>query len=471
MEKSVPTRRILDDLAEIVAIPSVYSTPSDGAPYGEDCRRALEWFTEKAKSYGLTAVNVDNYAAYAEIGEGKECIGVLAHLDVVPAGSGWATDPFKMIEENGKVYGRGVGDDKGSVVVCLHALAAIKNSGVKLKRRIRLIVGADEERGSSCIRYYLENGGEVPAMSFVPDSEFPVINSEKGISHIKFRFDDKKLLENISYIDGAQCMNAVPDSSTVKVVPGSRLEAALKSVCGGAVTDDIFKKPPAVNAIISSGSAIKDFSVTVGDCITISAVGTAEHASTPEKGDSALWKNLTFLAAYNDAIGSEYLEKIVDYMCTPLSSGKLGIYVDDEKSGDLTMCMSEAGIEDGKLSLAVDFRLPLGIKPEFVTEKICGILGCSATVLDYHENLYIDPDAPLIKTLLEVYRDVTGDMTAPLKTGGGTYARELPNAVAFGCTPVELDINMHRADENFPVAQLFKNYDIYLAAMLKLANL
>ncbi|MCH5350590.1 MAG: Sapep family Mn(2+)-dependent dipeptidase [Clostridiales bacterium] len=471
MENSVPTRLILDDLAEIVAIPSVYSAPEDGAPYGKDCRRAIEWFVSKARSYGLPAVNVDNYAAYAEIGEGKECVGVLAHLDVVPAGGGWATDPFKMIEENGKVYGRGVGDDKGSVVVCLHALKAIKDSGIKLKRRIRLIVGADEERGSSCIRYYLNHGGEVPAMSFVPDSEFPVINSEKGISHIKFEFEDSKLTSNISYIDGAECLNAVPDSSTVKIVKGSPLEAALKELCGGSVTDDIFKKAPAVNAIITAGNSIKDYSVTVSDCITVCAKGTAEHASTPEKGDSALWKTLVFLAAFNDKIGSPYLEKAVDCLCTPLASGKLGIYVDDEKSGDLTMCMSEAGIENGKLWLAVDFRLPLGVKPQTVADKICARLGCKATVLDYHENLYIDPDAPLIKTLLSVYREVTGDMTAPLKTGGGTYARELPNAVAFGCTPVDLDINMHRADENFPVAQLFKNYDIYLAAMVKLANL
>ncbi len=471
MEKSVPTRAILDDLAEIVAIPSVYSEPCDGAPYGENCRRALEWFVDKAKSYGLDAVNVDNYAAYAEIGEGKECVGVLAHLDVVPAGSGWATDPFKMVEENGKVYGRGVGDDKGSVVVCLHALAAIKNSGVKLKRRIRLIVGADEERGSSCIRHYLEKGLEVPAMSFVPDSEFPIINSEKGIAHIKFEFEDKALLENISYIDGAECMNAVPDCSTIKIIRGSRLEAALEEACGGAVTDEIFKTAPAVNEIVSSGSLPKDFSVTVGDEITVSAKGTAEHASTPEKGDSALWKILVFLAAFNHAIGSSYLENIVDGMCTPLATSKLGIYVDDQKSGDVTMCMSEAGIADGKLWIAVDFRLPLGIKPEFATEKICAALGCKATVLDYHENLYIDPTSSLIGALLGVYREITGDMTEPLKTGGGTYARELPNAVAFGCTPKDLDINMHRADENFPVAQLFKNYDIYLAAMLKLANI
>ncbi|MDE7464539.1 MAG: M20/M25/M40 family metallo-hydrolase [Clostridiales bacterium] len=141
-------KALLDDLGEIIAINSVYSEPTANAPYGEGCKRALQWFVDKARSYGLKAENMDNYCAYAEYGEGSECIGALAHLDVVPAGNGWATDPFKMVEENGKVYGRGVGDDKGSVVVCLHALKELKDNNVKLKRRVRLIVGAYEERGS-----------------------------------------------------------------------------------------------------------------------------------------------------------------------------------------------------------------------------------------------------------------------------------------------------------------------------------
>ena len=132
-------KTLLTDLAEIIAIPSVYSAPTPDAPYGEDCRRALEWFVDKARAYGLNAANVDNRCAYAEYGDGGECIGILAHLDVVPAGNGWATDPFKMVEEGGKVYGRGVGDDKGSAVVCLHVLKELKDRGVKLRRRVRLI--------------------------------------------------------------------------------------------------------------------------------------------------------------------------------------------------------------------------------------------------------------------------------------------------------------------------------------------
>ncbi len=96
-------KTLLTDLAEIIAIPSVYSAPTPDAPYGEDCRRALEWFVDKARAYGLNAANVDNRCAYAEYGDGGECIGILAHLDVVPAGNGWDSDPFGMIEREGWV--------------------------------------------------------------------------------------------------------------------------------------------------------------------------------------------------------------------------------------------------------------------------------------------------------------------------------------------------------------------------------
>lgn len=465
------TRRILDDLAEIVAIPSVYSEPSEGAPYGKACLDALCWFADKARAYGLDARIIDGACAYAEVGDGKECVGILGHLDVVPAGNGWASDPFTMIEENGKVYGRGVGDDKGAVVVCLHALKTLKEQGVKLNRRVRLIVGADEERGSSCIRKYVSSGGEIPVMSFVPDSEFPVINSEKGIAHIILKFADGAIADNIAAISGAQCANAVPDRATVTVKRASPLEAAIVKACGGAPTADLFKLPNIAERVISGGSAFSDYEIYNAANITLACNGIAEHASTPEKGDNALWKLLGLLACFEKEMGTACFGRIDEYLCTPLATEKLGIYIDDKKSGDTSMCLSQAWTEGGALCLLIDFRLPLGQSAQSVAAALEQKTGCKATVRDYHENLYIPADAPLIQTLLKVYRDITGDMTEPLQTGGGTYARELPNAVAFGCTPVDIDINMHRADENFPVAQLFKNYEIYLAAAKQLANL
>lgn len=469
MTEKFNQKQILDDLSEIVAIKSVYSEPLEGAPYGRECKAALEWFVAKARSYGLDArITNDNACAYAEIGSGKTCIGILAHLDVVPAGGGWATDPFKMEVENGKLYGRGVSDDKGAAVCCLHVLKAIKDSGTKLNRRVRLIAGTDEERGSSCIRSYISGGNEVPEMSFVPDSEFPVVNSEKGIAHVRLDFADAALCGTVKELSGALVINAVPDSARVVINGNSALGKHLKNK-----TADEFCTNPVAGVIITDGYMPRDFGIEhiAGGDVVITAKGTAEHASTPEKGDNALWKILSFLSAENEYINSQSITKIHDILATPLAASKLGIYKNDPDSGDVTMCLSQGARRENVFSLSIDFRLPIGVTAEHVIAALQDKTGCRCVLLDYHPNLFYPKDAPLIKTLLGVYRKITGDMQPPIALGGGTYARELPNAVAFGCTPKDLEVNMHRADENFPIAQLLQNCEIYYEAAIELANL
>ena len=70
------------------------------------------------------------------------------------AGDGWNTDPFEGVIADGRITGRGVLDDKGPVIAALYAMKALKDSGAELKRRIRLIVGTDEETGSTDMERY-----------------------------------------------------------------------------------------------------------------------------------------------------------------------------------------------------------------------------------------------------------------------------------------------------------------------------
>ncbi len=111
-------------------------------------------YAELAESYGLKAKNVDYYAAHAEIGEGEGNAVVMAHLDVVPAGEGWSTDPFTMVIKDGKAYGRGVTDNKGAAIVALHCLRALKDAGVKGNRKLRVIFGSGEEVGMADMGHY-----------------------------------------------------------------------------------------------------------------------------------------------------------------------------------------------------------------------------------------------------------------------------------------------------------------------------
>ncbi len=150
-------------------------------PYGKPVQECLEYTLKLSESLGFAVHNMDNQLGWAEYGEGEEMVAVLGHLDVVPEGDGWTVDPYGGEVVNGRIYGRGTMDDKGPTIASLYALKAIKDSGVKLNRRIRVIFGLNEETGSADMKYYAAQGGEVPVMGFTPDGEYPVINGEKGL--------------------------------------------------------------------------------------------------------------------------------------------------------------------------------------------------------------------------------------------------------------------------------------------------
>ena len=145
---------ILRDLAELVKVPSVRSEALPGMPFGKESAAALQLALEQAQRLGLTVKNVDNYAGHAEYGDGEEYAAVLAHVDVVPAGGDWESDPFTMVIRDGCCYGRGTADDKGEAVVALYCLKALMDEKVPVKRKIRVILGAGEETGSEDMRYY-----------------------------------------------------------------------------------------------------------------------------------------------------------------------------------------------------------------------------------------------------------------------------------------------------------------------------
>ncbi len=461
---------MLNDLAEIIAIKSVLGEPAEGAPFGIECREALDWFLSKAESFGFRTHNYDGYCGYAEYGEGEECVGVLCHLDVVPAGEGWTTDPYKLVIEDGKMYGRGVVDDKGSVVMCLHALKEIKESAVKLSRRIRIIAGCNEEHGSACIKYYVKHG-EIPTLSFVPDSDFPLINSEKGILHLMYSLPlDSFFAKNIAFIGGGESYNVVPDRAKVSVFTDSVLGRKLLEIMGGEVNNKLFTSSQVVGSLLAAGINPTDYSaIDEGEVITIEAKGVSGHAMAPDLADNAIWKLFRFLACFDDG---ELVSFMNDYICTPISAEALGIYCNDEQSGDLTVSMGIIKVDDDRLHFSLDMRLPISASHEEVKKQIIGKMprGSKVEAETYAPNLFIDKDAPLIKSLLKVYTAVTGKEGYCLKCGGGTYARELPNAVAFGPTFEGVETNIHNIDENSTVEDFYRAAEIYKQAMIELAK-
>ena len=164
---------LIKDLQECIKYNTLEGTPEEGKPFGPIVDACLENTLSLARRLGFKAWSLDGYYGIVEYGEGEETVGVLAHLDIVPVGDGWDFDPFAGVINDGKLYGRGTLDDKGPAIMSLYALAALKETAVALKRKIRIILGCNEETGMRCVKYYVEKEG-MPTMSFSPDAGYPV---------------------------------------------------------------------------------------------------------------------------------------------------------------------------------------------------------------------------------------------------------------------------------------------------------
>ncbi len=465
---------VLSDLSELLKIESVMSQPAPGAPFGEKMRETLDWFLNKAASYGLKTGNFDGYCGFAEYGEGDALIGILGHLDVVPAGGGWSYPPYALTSADGYLYGRGVVDNKGSVIIALHILKHLKENNIKLKNRIRLIVGCNEENGSRCMKYYKEHG-EIPKMSIVPDSDFPIINSEKGILHLSVKIlADEVFCSSILKLEAGSRPNVVPDNAKTDIKKDSVLYEKISRLCGGAVSNSLFSSPAIASAIISSGAKLNDFSVHIfEDKIQIETYGVSGHAMAPHKADNAVHKIFTLLEALGSPVSGQTACTVNKLFASPLAAERLGIACKDDKSGSLTMNLGIIDFKENSLFLTLDLRLPLCADKDEIVKKIGSALplGGQVQILHYAENLYLDENCKLVQTLLKAYCSVTGEKGYTVQTGGGTYARELPDSVAFGPTFPDTVTNIHNADERISIEQFDKLYDIYYRAILDLDNI
>ena len=207
-------KEIIQKTQELIAIPSVITDSSNPLhPFGEPINDALEYMLKLGKNLGFRTKNLDGYCGYIEFGKGKELIGIIGHLDVVPEGEHWTYPPFSATISDNKIYGRGAIDDKGPVISSLYAMKAVMDT-CQLHKRVRLILGLNEENDWKCINYYKKQE-ESPSIGFSPDADFPCIYSEKSIltSYLKMdytTFLDKDItLKNINIYGNA--INVVPN--------------------------------------------------------------------------------------------------------------------------------------------------------------------------------------------------------------------------------------------------------------------
>jgi succinyl-diaminopimelate desuccinylase len=121
----------------------------------------------------------------------------------------------------------------------------------------------------------------------------------------------------------------------------------------------------------------------------------------------------------------------------------------------------------------LDLRLPISAKVEKVKNNIEKALPNKSKmeVIRWASNLFVDKNDELVKTLLEIYKEITNTDDGCIKSGGGTYARELPKAVAFGPVFPGYDSLLHKPDENLRVDDFHRAAEIYKKAMVKLSTI
>lgn len=451
---------MVEALQKLIRIRSVLSEAVEGAPFGEGIQRALEFILELGREKGFECINFDNYACEINLGDGEESIGAVSHLDVVPEGTGWTVDPFGGEIADHKIFGRGAVDDKGPLIAVFYACCAIKDSGLPLKKKIKHIIGTNEEKGVfPCLRYYKDNG-QVPGCGFVPDSWFPAAFAEKGFLDFQFiqDFGDQndqqdriKLLE----LAGGEALNIVAPEAKA-VFKGSAEERAF--VAG------LLKKHP--DPQISAEEN--------GDLLILIVKGKAAHASTPEIGNNAISRLLCFLRKVQFAPYDlcNTLHILADTAGKDWDGTGLGIACGDH-TGTLTNNLGILSYRNGTLSLKMNIRSPITAKPERIAEQLGAAAekaGMKCEMLNYNPHFYMPEDHPLIRLLTDVYREATGDLVSmPVAHGGGSYARILENFVPFGPSIKGEELCFHKQDEFITCERLLLLSKIYAEALYRLA--
>lgn len=433
---------VLKKLISYKSVLDEYKENSD-APFGIENKKALEYILSVGEADGFKVKNIDNYAGHIEYGEGEEILGVLAHLDVVPVNeSEWESDPFELRFADGKMFARGSLDDKGPLVASYIALKMLKDMGFKSKRRVRLIMGCDEESGSRCLERYLEKE-EKPDLGFSPDACFPLIYGEKAMT---------------SYDILGDCSDDVILTFTAgdryNVVPSEAIMTLKKDYSKEFVK---FLNEKNYKGKYEDGKYI--------------AYGLAAHAMNPEIGVNAAYILFEFLSQYTDSKVAKFMD---EYFLGDTWGKKLGYDMYDEEMKYLTSNFAVVRIEGGKLKFGVNCRVPLDSQFKVIEEKVASATskyGYSYHVLFTSPRHYVSPKSELVTKLMSVYKEVTKDtVNGPITIGGGTYAREIGQAVAFGPLVVGREDVCHIANEYLYESDFDLAVEVYFKAIYELTK-
>ena len=416
------------DLKSLVAINSVFSTPKKDMPFGEGPALALNVFLQIASRLGFKTINYNNYIGELSVGSGEE-VGIIGHVDIVPAGDGWLTDPFVLTEKEGVLYGRGTSDDKGPLLACLYALKSVVDSGIKFNRKIKFYVGTNEESGWDDIEYFKKNNG-FPLYGFSPDGCFPVIYAEKGMYKATFYLPK---LKHFSNIKGGTAINAVCDRCECK---------------------------PLDNISSTELSALAQKFGLIIDKGTIISNGVSAHGSRPNLGKNAILPLMQFFKACGEDV-----QKIIDCFFNDVH----GIFEMENEQGDVTISPDLIWEDEKGICLACDLRIPAPFTLSEVTKKL-DCFGFEYNVEELQPPMLSNKDGWFVCALLDAYNSTTKENALPKSMCGSTFARAFKHGCAFGGSFPNMPSVAHIPNENVSIQEYINMYNIYKQAIINIVR-
>ena len=430
----------LTSLKTLISYPSVLNEGENGTPFGQAIQDVLEKTLGICRSLGFTTyLDPKGYYGYAEIGQGAELLAVLCHLDVVPSGdeADWQTPPFEATIKDGWIFGRGVQDDKGPSMAALYAAKALLDSGVKFKKRVRFIFGTDEETLWRCMGRYNELE-ETATLGFAPDSSFPLTYAEKGLLQVKLHGPGSEQLE----LEAGEAFNVVPGKASYQ---GELLKQVVAGLQAAAFDYEQ-----------------NDQQVTV--------LGLPKHAKDAAEGVNAIVRLATVLQPLQAHPALAFIAEAVGEDAT---GGRLFGDISDEPSGKLSFNIASLTLNSEKSEIRIDIRIPvLADKDQLVAQlaEIAGRYQLDYEEFDYLAPLYVPKDSELVSTLMAIYQEKTGDTSPAMSSGGATFARTMPNCVAFGALFPGAEQTEHQANERASLDDLYRAMDIYAETIFRLAG-
>ncbi|MBO7252370.1 MAG: Sapep family Mn(2+)-dependent dipeptidase [Oscillospiraceae bacterium] len=449
----------VEALAPLVAINSITGPAAPGMPFGPGPAKALELALELARKWGMTTWDDDGYVGLADLNDKEDILHILAHLDIVAAGDHWDTDPFTLVRDGDLIYGRGTDDDKGPAVASLLAMRCIKELGIPMKGNVKMILGTDEESGSSDLMHYFARHPFAPH-SITPDTCFPVTNIEKAGYAPKFSqvWDAQTPAEaQLIGIHGGIRVNVAPGNCTA-VIRNLSAEVAA----------------PVLEAV-ASATGVRFSCSESEELLTLEATGEQAHASRPDDGKNAITAMLEVLhklPLHNDPAAQAVrdLNRLFPYGDN--GGQALGIAMEDAVSGKLTLTLSLMDLDETGFHAQFDSRDPLCATPDntkAVVEKVFSDLGWQCCG-EFHPAHAVDENSPFIQILLETYEEFSGRKGYCEAIGGGTYVHHIPGGVAFGAGEHDFVSNVHSANERAKISQLLLTAEIYAAVIARICG-